>query len=366
MLHIVNQVWPFLLVLGVLIFVHEMGHYLAARWQGVYVEAFSIGFGRAITRWTDRTGTVWKLSWIPLGGYVKLHGQERPEDVSDEVRATWRTGQTFHEKSVLSRAIIIIAGPAANFLLAIVVFAGLFGTVGRPMSAPVIGDIVAEGAASRSDLRVGDRVQSINGVSVARFQDIQRIVAANPERPLSLRVLREGNERTIDVVSGVREASGRRIGLLGVRGAVGDFVVLSPPAAVVAGVTQTWDVVVQTFEGLGQMLTGERSSDELGGPLGIANISSKVAEQGILSLIGLIALLSVNLGLLNLFPIPILDGGHLLFYAVEAVLGRPLPPRAQEYSYRAGAAVLAGLFLLATRNDLTHLGLFRWVSSLLG
>ncbi len=358
----------FVVVLGVLVFVHELGHYLAARWRGVHVEAFSIGFGRAIASWTDRLGTVWKLAWLPLGGYVKLHGQERPEDVADEVRARWLPGRTFHEKSVLSRAIVVAAGPVANFLLAAVLFAGLFGTVGRPVSVPVIGDVVAEGAAAKAGLRAGDRVQAIDGTAISRFEDIQRIVSASADRELSLRILRDGAEQTIAVTPGGRDAGqGRRVGLLGVRGgSAAEFTRLNPVQAVAAGFEQTWDVTAQTVAGLGQMLSGARTTEELGGPLRIAQLSGQVAQLGLASLISFIAVLSVNLGLINLFPIPILDGGHLLFYLVEAVRGRPLPPRAQEYGYRAGFAVLACLFVFATWNDLTHLGLFRWVTGLIG
>lgn len=362
-----RTVIAFVVVLGVLVFVHELGHYLAARWRGIHVETFSIGFGRAIASWRDRRDTVWKLAWLPLGGYVKLHGQERPEDVGDDVRAGWLPGRTFHEKAVLSRAIVVAAGPVANFLLAAVLFALLFGTVGRPVSVPVIGEVVAEGAAAKAGLRSGDRIQSIDGTEVSRFEDIQRIVSASPDQTLSLRILRDGQEQTVAVTASSRDAGqGRRVGLLGVRGGGTEFTSLNPLQAVVAGVEQTWDVSVQTIAGLGQMITGARTTEELGGPLRIAQLSGQVAQLGLASLISFIAVLSVNLGLINLFPIPILDGGHLLFYGLEALRGRPLPSRAQEYGYRAGFAVLACLFVFATWNDLTHLGLFRWVTGLIG
>jgi len=366
--HFARSVAAFVVVLGVLVFVHELGHYLAARWRGVYVEAFSIGFGRAIASWTDRLGTVWKLAWLPLGGYVKLHGQERPEDVADDVRARWQPGRTFHEKSVLSRAIVVAAGPVANFLLAAVLFAGLFGVVGRPASLPdpVIGDVVADGAAAKAGLRAGDRIEAIDGATVSKFEDIKRIVSARPDRELSVLILRDGQEQMVSVTAIGRDGGqGHREGQIGVRGSA-EFIRLNPAQAVMAGVAQTWDITAQTVAGLGQMLSGARTTDELGGPLRIAQLSGQVAQLGLASLISFIAVLSVNLGLINLFPIPILDGGHLLFYLVEAVRGRPLPPRAQEYGYRAGFAVLACLFVFATWNDLTHLGLFRWVTGLIG
>lgn len=361
-----RSIAAFLVVLGVLVFVHEMGHYLAARWRGIHVEAFSIGFGRAITQWTDRLGTVWKLSWLPLGGYVKLHGQEQPADASPEDRAAWIAGRTFHEKSVVSRAIVVAAGPVANFLLAIVLFTGLFAAIGRPESIPVFSDVVEGGPAASAQLQKGDRVLSIDGTTVQRFEDIRRLVADAPDRTVDIAIERNGQPQTVPVHIGVKEQGRSRIGFLGVAGAQGAYQKMGPVQAVGAGVTQTWDVMVQTLQSFGQMLSGSRGAEELGGPLRIAQMSGQVAQLGIPSLISFIALLSINLGLINLFPIPILDGGHLVFYAIEAARGRPLPPRAQRAGFRAGAALLGTLFIFATWNDLTHLGLFRWVAGLVG
>ncbi len=357
----------FVVVLGILVFVHEMGHYLAARSQGIHVEAFSVGFGPKIFGWRDRVGTMWKVSWLPLGGYVKLHGQERPEDVAPEVRAAWLPGRTFQSKSVGSRAIVIVAGPAANFLLAALLFSGLFLAVGRPLSTPVFGDVVAEGAAAKAGLKSGDRVLSIDGTKVTRFEDIQRIVSASPDRRLDLEISRDGATQHLPVQVGVREGrEGARTGVLGVRGGPVEYVPQNPATALFAGVQQTWDVTVATLGGLGQMLSGSRTTDELSGPLGIAQLSGQVAQLGFISLVSFIAVLSVNLGLVNLFPIPVLDGGYLLMYLFEAVRGRPLPQRLQEYGFRAGFALLAGLFVFATWNDLARMGLFRWVSGLIG
>ena len=357
----------FLVVLGVLVFVHELGHYLAARWRGVHVETFSIGFGRAIATWTDRVGTVWKIAWIPLGGYVKLHGQERPQDVAPEVRAAWIAGRTFHEKSVLSRAIVVAAGPAANFLLAAVLFTVLFASVGRPIATPVVGEVLADSAASRAGLQSGDRIDAIDGAKIKSFEDIQRIVSARPSEHMTMQVHRGAQEQTVTVLTDSRDAGhGRQVGVLGIRGGSADYQHMSLPAAVVGGIAQTWDVTAQTFDGVMQMLSGRRGTEDLGGPLRIAQLSGQVAELGVASLVSFIAVLSVNLGLINLFPIPILDGGHLLFYLAEAVRGRPIPPRAQEYGFRAGLALLAALFVFATWNDLAHIGLFRWVAGLIG
>lgn len=356
----------FVVVLGVLVFVHELGHYLAARWRGVRVEAFSIGFGTALTSWTDRNGTVWKLAWLPLGGYVKMHGQERPEDVPDSVRAGWIPGETFHGKSVLSRAIIVAAGPAANFLLAMVVFALLFVAVGKPVTLPVVGDVLPNSAAARAGLVAKDRIVSIAGDPIATFEDLQRVIAAHPAQALAMTIQRNGADQQVDVTTEARESGGKQVGMLGVRGGTVEYRHVSLPAALWGGVTQTWTITSETFTGLAQMITGSRGAEELGGPLRIAQLSGQVAQLGIASLISFIGVLSVNLGLINLFPIPVLDGGHLLFYFAEAIRGRPLPPRALEYGFRAGLAVLAGLFVFSTWNDLTHLGLFRWVAGLIG
>jgi regulator of sigma E protease len=363
----IRSVLSFVVVLGVLVFVHELGHYLAARWRGVHVEAFSIGFGQALFSWTDKLGTVWKVAWIPLGGYVKLHGQERPQDVTPEERAKWIAGRTFHEKSVGSRAIVVAAGPVANFLLAIVLFTALFATAGRPVVQPVVGEVVADSAAAHAGLRPDDRIVSIDGTPIVTFEDIQKIISVRPGQTMPLVVERDGADTTLTVTPEARtDAGGARIGMLGIKGGRVTYEHVSLPASVVGGVAQTWDVTRQTFEGLAQMLSGKRGTEDLGGPLRIAQLSGQVAELGFASLVSFIAVLSINLGLINLFPIPILDGGHLLFYLAEAIRGRPIPPRAQEYGFRAGLALLACLFVFATWNDLSHLGIFRWVAGLIG
>jgi regulator of sigma E protease len=356
----------FVVVLGVLVFVHELGHYLAARWRGVKVEAFSIGFGQAITSWTDSRGTVWKLAWLPLGGYVKLHGQERPQDVPEEVRANWIPGQTFHDKPVLSRAIVVAAGPIANFVLAMVLFAGLFVALGTPVALPVVGGVVPDSAASRAGLIVNDRVVAISGEAISTFEDLQHAIAAHPGQKLAMTIQRDGTDRQVEVTTESHDVGGHQIGTLGVRGGSVEYRHVSVPVAIWSGVAQTWTITSETFGGLAQMISGSRGTEELGGPLRIAQLSGQVAQLGIASLISFIGVLSVNLGLINLFPIPVLDGGHLLFYLAEALRGRPLPQRAQEYGFRAGLAFLACMFVFATWNDLTHLGLFRWVAGLIG
>jgi regulator of sigma E protease len=337
MIEVLRSALAFLVVLGVLVFVHEFGHYAAARWRGVHVEVFSIGFGKAIATWRDRVGTVWKLAWLPLGGYVKLHGQERAEDVSDEVRASWIAGRTFHDKGVGSRAIVVAAGP---------------------IIIPIATGVLPGSAAERAGLAVNDRILAIAGEPIKSFEDIQRIISAHPGDKLVVSVKRDGKTVEVPVTTDSREVGGRKVGMLGISGGQMEFQQLSLPQAIVGGVEQTWQVAADTVVGVSQMITGQRGTEDLGGPLRIAQLSGQVAELGLGSLVSFIAVLSVNLGLINLFPIPVLDGGHLLFYLAEAIRGRPIPPRAQEYGFRAGLALLAGLFILATWNDLAHLGVF--------
>ncbi len=361
-----NSLVPFAIVLGVLVFVHEMGHYLAARWCGVHVEAFSIGFGRPIWSRTDRRGTVWRLSILPLGGYVKLHGQERPEDVTPEQRLAWQPGRTFHEKSVGRRAIVIAAGPFANFLLAALLYAGLLGVLGRPSTLPVVSTVASASAAATAGLQPGDRILQIDGDSVATFEDVFRMVSVRPHQDVRLLVQRGADKLTLPATVGVRDVGGEQIGALGITSTAVAYARVSPSAALAGGFVQVWEVSRQWAVGLWQLITGRRGAEDLGGPLRIAQLSGQVAAAGFAALVSFIAVLSVNLGLINLVPIPILDGGHLAFYAVEALRGRPLPQRAQEYGFRAGLALIAALFVFVTWKDLGHLGVVRWVAGLIG
>ncbi len=356
-----RTVLSFVVVLGVLVFIHELGHYLAARWRGVHVEAFSIGFGRPLARWIDKVGTEWKICWIPLGGYVKLHGQGGVDEADGVVV---RPEYAFDRKPVGSRAIVVAAGPIANFLLAIVLFAAVFMTFGRPVPSAVIGTVVPDSAAERGGLRQGDRILSIEGNRVLVFTDIVRAVESRPGMPVNIEIERDGQNQTLGLTLG-RSPDGNR-GLLGVGagGAVRER--LDPFSATAAGAATTWSVTVQTLSYVWQMITGQRGAEELGGPLRIAQLSGKFAEEGISSLMSFMAMLSVSLGLINLFPVPVLDGGHLVFYAIEALRGRPLSIRAQEIGLRIGLALLGTLFVFVMWNDLAGLGLFRWVLQFIG
>jgi regulator of sigma E protease len=361
-----RTILAFVVVLGVLVFIHELGHYLAARWRGIHVERFAVGFGRPLASWYDKRGTQWRIGWIPLGGYVKMHGQETVADASPEVQAGWRPGETFHEKSVGDRAIVVAAGPIANFALAALLFAGLYGTVGEPRTTTAIGTVVENSAAARAGLLPGDLIVALDGQPIDSFMQVQRHIQPRAGQEVQVTVLREGAERRFSAVPEARQSGERSVGMLGVSTGPAEFVRLDPFSAVWAGTVQTWEVSRQTLGAVWQMITGNRGTDDLGGPLGIGKIAGDAAALGLASLVGFMAVLSVNLALINLFPIPILDGGHLVFYAAEAIRGRPLPPRAQEIGFRAGFALLITLFVFATWNDLTNLGVVRWATGLFG
>jgi len=371
MMHFLQTIGSFLLVLGVLVFFHELGHYLAARWRGIHVEAFSIGFGPALLSWTDRHDTVWKICVLPLGGFVKMHGMAL--DVGDERatdQAAIRQGHTFFEKSVGSRAIVIAAGPLANFVLAGVLYTALFATVGRPVLVAdppaLVGDVAAGSSAAAAGLKPGDAIQAIDGVKITAFQDMRRIVSTSAGHTLIMQIRRGTQDLTVPVQIHPATPGNMQVGRLGVT--AGGAVTrerLGPFSAVWAGFTQMAQVLWLTLLGLAHLFTREGVRD-LAGPIGIAVMSGQMAQHGAASLVEWIAAVSINLGLVNLLPVPILDGGHLLFYGVEAARGRPLPARAQEYGYRLGIAVIGTLFLFSMRNDLVNTGAVRWVAHLIG
>ncbi|MBY0338307.1 MAG: RIP metalloprotease RseP [Acetobacteraceae bacterium] len=365
----IRTILAFVVVLGVLVFFHELGHYLAARWRGIHVDVFSIGFGRSIASWRDRQGTEWRLAWIPLGGYVKLHGQSPlgSDEPPDPNAPPERPGRTFHDKPVRDRAIVVAAGPIANFLLAILLFAALFATHGVPRGLTAISQVQAGSAAERAGLLPGDVIVSLDGRRVSRFDQVQRHVQPRAGEPVAIVVERDGREVAATVTPAVRPGTeAAPVGVLGIQGGGARFERLDPVTALWAGTVQTADMSWQTLVGIWEMVTGSRSARDLGGPIRIAEVSGEAASLGIVPLVNLMALLSISLALLNLFPIPLLDGGHLVFYAAEAIRGRPLPPRALEMGFRAGFALLIGLFVFATWNDIAHGSIGRWVAGLVG
>lgn len=355
----------FIVVISLVVFVHEMGHFLVARWCGVRVEVFSIGFGPELVGRDDRRGTRWKLSAIPLGGYVKFFGDADPSSGrADEAVALTEDEKrvSFHHKSVWSRIAIVFAGPAANFLFAIAVFAGIYGLVGQSVIPPMVADIQDDSAAAEAGVQAGDRVLAVNGRAMARFQDIQHMVTMTHGAPVSLTVLRDGQELTLNAqprLTVVEDQFGetRQQAVLGIiaDGSTQEIVRLGPTEAMVAAMAKTYDLVEITLVTVGQMIGGARGTEDLGGPLRIAQLSGHVAELGVISLLMFTAFLSTNLGLINLLPIPVLDGGHLAFYAVEAIRGRPLGETAQEYGFRLGLVVIVGLMVFVTWNDIVRM-----------
>jgi regulator of sigma E protease len=352
----------FLVVLTVLVFVHEFGHYFIARRNGVKVEVFSIGFGPELFGWWDRAGTRWKFSTIPLGGYVKMFGDSDassglPIAGLDQLSAADRD-VSFQCKRLDQRAAIVAGGPLANFVFAIVVLALLFMTYGQPFTPAEVGQVTPGSAAEAGGMRAGDAIVTIDQRPIERFEDVQQVVRLNPDVPMKIVVRRDGELVTLQVTPSRVEETDRmgrhQIGQLGIRGGGTKYIKRNPGSAVTRAVSETWNLSVTTLEALWQMVIGTRSADELGGPLRIAQLSGEVIQLGFGPLLWLMAVLSVNLGLINLFPVPVLDGGHLLFYAAEAIRGKPLGQRAQEYGFRLGLALVLTLMVFATWNDLAN------------
>lgn len=377
MLSAFNFFWdwilPFLAVLSVLVFVHEFGHYIVARWCKVRVEAFSIGFGPQLTGWTDKAGTRWKICAFPLGGYVKMFGeQDFAEEDDQPVMTEAEKAVSFHHKTLRQRVAIVAAGPAANFLFAIVMFAGMFATVGVATPLPVVGEVQADSAAAAAGFAVGDRIVSIDGQPVSQFEDLRRLIGDRPEISTVFEV-RRGEETvrltavpqrtTVTADDGVE----RSIGVLGIKADPNALVYerYNPVKAVAVAVSQVFAISVQIMVALWEIISGTRTAAELGGPLRIAQLSGEVAQHGFDNLLRFTAALSINLGLINLFPIPLLDGGHLAFYGAEALRGRPLGKRVQEYGFRFGLAVVLLLIIFVTWNDLMSLKVFDFVRQLI-
>jgi regulator of sigma E protease len=358
---------PFLFVLTVVVFVHELGHFLVARWCGVAVKTFSIGFGPEIAGYTDRHGTRWRLSWIPLGGYVKFiddenaasAGQKSLEQLSPEERA-----RSFQAKPLAARAAVVAAGPIANFILAIVIFTAIFALFGERITAAKV-DIVNPGsAAERAGFLPGDRVVSIDGKAIESFGEMQRIVGMSPDQPLHFVVDRKGQTVELTATPERKEITDHfgnviRLGLLGIqRSASPDDWTLKrhdPLTAFGMALKESYFVISRSLGYLYDVVTGREAADQLGGPIRIAQVSGQVASAGFVALLNLAAIISVSIGLLNLFPIPMLDGGHLLFYSIEAIRGRPLSESTQEIGFRIGLAFVLMLMIFATWNDLIHL-----------
>jgi len=367
-------VMSFLLVIGPLVFIHELGHYWVGRWCGVKADVFSIGFGREIAGWTDRRGTRWKLGWLPLGGYVKFAGDMNP---ASQPTKEWLSlppeerARTFQAKTVWQRFLIVAAGPATNFLFAILILCGFSLAYGEARTPPDIATVQPASAAAQSGLRSGDRITSIDGSAVERFEDIARLVILHPGERIRIGLVR-GDRAMAVYATPMPVVSRDRFGNEFARGVLGispGAQVIEPAslARVVPNAVRTVGQIVRiSVEGLGQIISGRRSVKELGGPLKIAKFSGEQASLGWADFLWFMAMISINLGFINLLPIPLLDGGHLLFYAIEGVRRRPLGPQVQEWAFRTGLAALLALMIFVTFNDLASFGLWSRLGGLIG
>jgi regulator of sigma E protease len=402
MLHVVENILvyvvPFLFVLGLVVTIHELGHFLAAKACGVAVDRFSIGFGKPILAWQDRSGVQWQLCWLPLGGYVRFSGDESAASVPDyeDLQALRRQvlaeegpkalKRYFHFKPVWQRAIVVVAGPLANFVLSTVLFAVLLMAVGESLIPARVGRLIPGGAAEAAGFQVGDLVKSIDGRGIDSFSDMQSYVGLRAGIPIVFTVLRAGHLQTLTATPVMHETENalgkQKVGQLGIerlreRGDV-THRRYGPLQALAGGAWETWDTLRTTIFYIGRLVSGQMPTDQLSGPLGIAQASGLVAHAGaqgapnlwagfvggLTSLLGLAAVLSVSIGFMNLLPVPVLDGGHLLFYAYEAAARRPLGARVQAAGYRVGLALLLGLMLFATWNDLQRLRVFQILGGL--
>ena len=365
-----HYVWSFALIISIIVFVHEGGHFLVARLCGVKVEVFSIGFGREILGRTDRHGTRWKISLWPLGGYVKMYGDAGAASTPDNALMSDMSDadkkRSFHHQPLWAKSLIVAAGPAANFILAIAVFTYFIFTVGLSSTQPVVGEIVPKSPAEMAGLQTGDRIIRIDTRTVKTFNDIPEALLTNLGTPVQLHIVR--GEKTFDLTITPttieeKDALGntQKRPLIGIRSQKITYENVGLLAAVAAATERTYDMCVTSLHVLGQMIAGKRSTDDLKGPLGIAKLSGDVTSQGdttgqtLRMILWFVALLSVNLGLVNLFPIPMLDGGHLLFYCIEGLRGRPLAERVQEYSFRFGVALIGSLMALSLFNDVRQM-----------
>lgn len=365
---LIGYIVPFLFVLTIVVFFHELGHFLIARWAGVKVLTFSLGFGPELAGFNDRHGTRWKISAVPLGGYVKFFGDDSEASTPDleslgNMTAEEQAG-SFHHKKVGPRAAIVAAGPIANFLLAILIFAGMSLYFGKPSSTPRVDVIQPDSVAASSGFKVGDVVASIDGTAIESFADMQRIVSTSAGSKLAFQVKRDGAVVSLSATPALKEVkdifgNSHRIGVLGIQYNAQPTDPKTTPVgyaeSLKIGVEQVWFIIDGTFKFVGSLFVGAGSTGDLGGPLRIAQLSGQAASLGFQFLLQLCAALSVSIGLLNLFPVPLLDGGHLLFYSVEAVRGRPLSPRAQEMGARIGLGLVLMLMVFVTYNDILHL-----------
>jgi regulator of sigma E protease len=363
----------FICAIGPLVFIHELGHYLVARVFGVGAEVFSIGFGREITGWTDKRGTRWKVGWLPLGGYVRFIGDEHaasapadPEQVAPEDRA-----RSFHLKPVWQRFLIVLAGPLANFILAVAVIAAFIAVQGVSSTPNLVVATLPDSAAEQAGIQPGDRILSMGGRTTDSFEKIAQLASLYPDQDVSIEVLRADRRLRIKAHLRAEQVTDRfgqhyRIGRLGIPWPPQEYERVPPLEIVPVAAERTLFLTRSMVEGLWQIVTGRRSTKDIGGPLKMAQMAGQQASLGWDDFILLVVVISINLGFINLLPVPMLDGGHLLFYAVEAVRRRPVSPRAQDWAFRGGLAFLLALLVFTTINDLGSFGLWDRLERLIG
>ncbi|WMT88700.1 RIP metalloprotease RseP [Pelagibacterium sp. 26DY04] len=360
-----NYIIPFLAVLTVIVFVHEMGHYLVARWNGVAIDAFSVGFGPELFGWTDKHGTRWRLAALPLGGYVKFTGDANEASVPDlnapEQNDPALAPRLFANKSVFQRMAVVVAGPLANIIFTFLILYALLLGYGRLTLAPVVGEVAPDSPAAVAGLESGDTFISVDGYGIRGFEDVQRIVSTSPDRRVPVVIERDGERLDVTLVPQPETTTTRfgreiEVGRIGVSREVGenDIVRYQPDPLEAVGMTfeEIWFIIDRTLIFLGDIFIGRADLDQVAGPVGMAQVSGEVATLGLLALVNLTALLSLNIGIINLFPVPMLDGGHLMYYLFEAVRGRPLSQRVQEIGYRIGFALVCTLMVATLINDL--------------
>lgn len=369
--HVIQQYFlPFIGIITLLVFVHEAGHFLAARWCGVRVEVFSIGFGPELFGWNDRHQTRWKFSLLPLGGYVKMYGDSTaastPDSDNIDKMSPEERAVSFHGKNLRQKALIVVAGPAANFLFAWVLLTLMFVFIGQTITKPIISEVVAGSAAEQAGFQVGDEILSVNGRRLLRFQDLQRAVQLGLNEPLAIEYRRGDqvlNQTVNPVVKEITDRFGAKqyIGMLGVKANGVEVVPVAPLDAAPQAVVEIYDLSVGTLKAIGQIIRGARSAEDLGGPLRIAQMSGDYAAVNLDQMLYFLVLLSCNLGLINLLPLPALDGGQLFFFIIEGLRGRPLALKIQEYTMMVGIALVASLMVFVTYNDIRSLKLLDFI-----
>ena len=349
------SVLAFLLVLTPIVFIHELGHYWAARRSGVVVEVFSVGFGPEIFGFTDRHQTRWKFSAIPLGGYVKMAGDTNAASAPDENAMSIKG--SFQAASLKARAFIVAMGPIANFILGVALIAAVYMSYGKVTVPSLVGEVQQGSAAEKAGLEVGDRVISANGYTIDDFNQLRTYIFENPGQPVEMVVERDGGLINRTVIPDVVEDKCMMVsyGRLGVRSMGGEIKSLGLTAAVSAAAVDSFDMAITMLRGIGRLASGNANQGEIGGPIKIAEISGRVASQGFMSLMMFVAIISINLGLVNLLPIPSLDGGHLMFFGLEAVMGKPISPAIQDLIMRSGMALLLTLIVFVTFFDISSL-----------